>query len=231
MNKWSCGPLNQKQVHRTGLLSRHLPRQTTNRHFSMILPADSHINSKQLSFFKEIWAHAISLGFYVSGEMHGSNHNFFNGKCTFFSFSVHVRVQGTKPIHWACLVRVCKFVIIIHLVLLSLSTVVELSTQVQFPGIPPVCPTRGIYFPSRRTYVRWLSGRMALPVVSVVKKISSSVPHQSISLRPALSHVCCGTAVHGWGRGLEIFSTCVRIFFLDTIPWGGLTPRRLSFFN
>jgi hypothetical protein len=208
MNKWSCGPLNQKQVHRTGLLSRHLPRQTTNRHFSMILPADSHINSKQLSFFKEIWAHAISLGFYVSGEMHGSNHNFFNGKCTFFSFSVHVRVQGTKPIHWACLVRVCKFVIIIHLVLLSLSTVVELSTQVQFPGIPPVCPTRGIYFPSRRTYVRWLSGRMALPVVSVVKKnlhVCPTPKHKSkASLISRVLRYRCTWVGQGFGDFLDL---------------------------
>jgi hypothetical protein len=47
-------------------------------------------------------------------------------------------------------------------------------------------------------------------LVRVVKKISSYVPRQSTGLRPASSHVCCGAAVYGWGRGSEIFSICVR---------------------
>jgi hypothetical protein len=62
----------------------------------------------------------------------------------------------------------------------------------------------GNLFPGRRTYVRWLSGRITLLVVCCCKKISSSVSCQSTGLRPALSHMCCGAAVYGWGRGSEI---------------------------
>jgi hypothetical protein len=46
----------------------------------------------------------------------------------------------------------------------------------------------------------------------VVKKIPSSVPHQSTGLRLGLgrSHMGYGAAVYGWGKGSRVFSTCVR---------------------
>jgi hypothetical protein len=48
----------------------------------------------------------------------------------------------------------------------------------------------------------------------VVKKILSSVPRQSTSLRLSpdrgRSHMGFDAAVYEWGRGSRVFSTCVR---------------------
>ena len=80
-----------------------------------------------------------------------------------------------------------------------------------------------------------LSGRICWPTVvqfiCVLKKISSPVLLQITGLRPVPFHMGCGAAVYRWGRGSEIFSTCVRrSSSYNTMPWGWSCPHNSSFF-
>ena len=80
-----------------------------------------------------------------------------------------------------------------------------------------------------------LSGRICWPrvvwFIRVSKNISSPIPLQSTGLRPVPFHMGCGAAVYRWGRGSEIFSTCVRrSSSYNTMPWGWSCPHNSSFF-
>jgi len=76
----------------------------------------------------------------------------------------------------------------------------------------------------------WVQLRVGVKARIGIKKIPSSVPHQSIGLRTGPgSHMGNGAIVYGWGRGSGISSTCVRrltfyLKLLSRMPGGCHTP-------
>jgi hypothetical protein len=94
-------------------------------------------------------------------------------------------------------------------------------------SLAPACPTGEIYFPNKRTYVRWLSGRMAFPVVKNILVCSTSKHRSKISLISRVLRCRCVWVGQRFGDFLDL---CEKVIFLIQYRVGGLTPHRPSFF-